>query len=68
MASLTSGAVERAILYCGGEFGRCEIYGRLVKTKQEQEEKDTGMKTRGEGEEVSDGNAVNVQKNSRKGG
>jgi len=66
VASLTSGAVERAILYCGGEYGRCDIYRRLAKTKHEQEGKDTEMKTRGE--EVSDGNAVNVQENSRKGG
>ena len=66
VADLTSGAIDRAIYYCGGEYGRCEIYGRLVKTKQEQEEKDTAMKTRGE--EVSDGNAVNVQENSREGG
>jgi hypothetical protein len=68
VANMTSGAVAKAILYCGGEYGRCEIYGRLLKIKQEQEEKDTGMKTRSEGEEDSDGNAVNVQENSREGG
>jgi hypothetical protein len=57
VANLTSGAIDKAIYYCGGEYGKCEIYGRLVKTRQGQEEKDTGMKTRGEGEEVSDENA-----------
>ncbi len=41
MAVLTSGAVERAILYCGGEYDKCEIYGRLV-MRQRQESRPVG--------------------------
>ena len=90
VASLKSGAIERAIVFCGGEYEKCEIYRRLAMTRlqesrgagesgkddapgqaarqtsQGQEERDAGMKNRSE--QVSDGNAVNVQENSVKGG
>lgn len=54
MANLTSGAVEKAIIYCGGRYHRCEIYRRLTKSRREQEEKDTGKENRSG--EISDGN------------
>lgn len=41
MTILTSGAVERAILYCGGEYDKCEIYGRLA-MRQRQESDPVG--------------------------
>ena len=36
MAILTSGAVEMAILYCGGEYERCEIYGRIAMERRQE--------------------------------
>jgi len=35
VANLTSGAVERAIIYCGSEYKQCEIY-RLLVVKRRQ--------------------------------
>ena len=37
VARLDSVAIELAIHYCGGEYGQCEIYRRLVKDRRQRD-------------------------------